>query len=211
MLKVTAPGMEALTVPTVYPANAAELPQVAVTVWGDECQAIEVIGTKGSEWFCRYLQVPGLRFVRMKDDCVRKTDAKYAPNGQSSFADGFPFLLASVSSLEFVNERIAQPITQARFRPNIIVEGAAPFAEDTWEKIRFHGVRPTAANTNASVSTLDMGVVKPCARCTIPNIDPETAVSHPEREPSRSMRSFRSGAAIGLSNDKWGKEVSLPQ
>lgn len=191
--------------PTVYPANADTLQQLAVTVWGDTCQAIEVIGPKGSEWFSKFLQIPGVHFVRMKDDWVRKTDAKYAPNGQSSFADGFPFLLASVSSLQYTNERLSQPITQARFRPNIIVEGAAPFAEDTWEKIRFHNVRST---TNPGVTTVDMGVVKPCARCTIPNIDPETAVPSPEREPSRSMISFRSGEAAGFTNEKWRREAS---
>lgn len=207
--------METLTVPTEYPADDTTLPQLTVTVWGDECQAIEVLGAKGSDWFCRFLQVSGARFVRMKDDFVRKTDATYAPNGQSSFADGFPFLLASTSSLQYANERLAEPVTQARFRPNIIVEGAAPFAEDTWEKIRFHDVfrstsvitTATSVGSPAGVTTMDMSVVKPCARCTIPNIDPETAVPHPQREPSRSMMGFRSGTAIGLANEKWGKQV----
>jgi len=147
-----------------------------------------------------------VRFVRMKDDCVRKTDATYAPAGQTSFADGFPFLLASESSLNFTNEHIKEPITHARFRANIIVQGTSPFVEDTWEKIRFHGVKYLTGATG--VSTVDMSVVKPCARCTMPNIDPDTAVPDANREPSRSMQAFRSGSAIGLKNEKWGKQVS---
>lgn len=205
MLKVNAPGMKTLVIPTAYPKNSAELDVLPVSVWGDECEGIEVLGKEGSLWFETYLGVSGVRFVRMKDDCVRKTDATYAPTGQTSFADGFPFLLASESSLEYTNAHITEPITHARFRANIIVQGTSPFAEDTWEKIRFHGVQYPSTHTGAS--TVDMSVVKPCARCTIPNIDPDTALPDANREPSRSMQAFRSGTAIGLKNEKWGKQV----
>ena len=207
MLKVNAPGMKTLVVPTTYPQNSAELAVLPVDVWGDQCEGIEVLGKEGSAWFETYLGVVGARFVRMKDDCVRKTDAKYAPAGQTSFADGFPFLLASESSLNFTNEHIKEPITHARFRANIILQGTSPFIEDTWEKVRFHGVKYLAGN--AGLSTVDMSVVKPCARCTMPNINPDTAVPDANREPSRSMQAFRSGNAIGLKNEKWGKQVSL--
>jgi len=208
VLKVNAPGMKTLVVPVAYPTNTSELEVLAVDVWGDECQGIEVLGKEGSTWFETFLNVPGVRFVRMKDDCVRKTDAKYAPAGQTSFADGFPFLLASEASLDHVNKNISEPITHARFRANIILQGTEPFVEDTWERVRFHDVK--YLNTaDAHKTTVDMSVVKPCARCTMPNIDPDTAVPHPTREPSRSMQAFRSGSAIGLKNEKWGKQVRV--
>jgi uncharacterized protein YcbX len=170
-----------------------------VTVWGDVCQGVEALGEKDCDWFERYLNAPGVRLVRMKEDCVRRTEEQYAPNGQTGFADGFPFLLASESSLEYTNARLAEPITHARFRPNIIVRGSEAFDEDRWEKVRFHGVKYMNSQ-DSGLGSVDMSIVKPCARCTIPNIHPETATPHAEREPSRSMMAFRSGGAIGLAN-----------
>jgi uncharacterized protein YcbX len=60
-----------------------------------------------------------------------------------------------------------------RFRPNFVVRGAAPFAEDTWGHFRigesyFYGV-------------------KPCARCVMTTIDQETR----RRAASRSRRWLR--------------------
>ena len=206
---VNAPGMETLLVPIAYPTGKLET--IDVTVWGDECQGVEALGSEGNQWFSTYLKTSGVKFVRMKDTCVRKTDEKYAPDGQTSFADGFAFLLASVESLEFVNSRLAEPLTQERFRPNIIVRGGGAFEEDRWERIRFHDVNSTnsSSSSNTGSSTMEMSVVKPCARCTIPNVDPATGVPHPQREPSRSMQAFRSGAAIHFKNPKWRKEVRL--
>ena len=155
--------METLLVPTAYPTDAEcrNIAVLQVNVWGDNCEAIEVLGAVGSEWFSRYLSKVsgGVRFVRMKDDCVRRTDSTYAPLGQNSFSDGFPFLLASESSIADVNVQLGNSaaaaadkdnklITLERFRPNIVVSGAAPFAEDTWERIRFHGVTNSSASSS---------------------------------------------------------------
>lgn len=198
-MQVNAPGMETLTIPL---SPSPSMGEIDVTVWGDTCKATIV----EDKWFSTYLNTPGLRLVRMKDDFVRKTDSKYAPEGQTGFADGFPFLLAAEESLQLVNSKLAEPITQARFRPNIIVRGGRAFEEDQWEKIRIHGVK---YGSNSPLGTVEMSVVKPCARCTIPNVDPEKGVAHPQREPSRSMLGFRSGEAIGFSNAKWQKQVRL--
>jgi uncharacterized protein YcbX len=201
--------MSTLIVQTACPSvSSSNVSTRDVTVWGDVCQAVEALGAENADWLERYLNTPGVRLVRMKEDYVRRTEAKYAPNGQTGFADGFPFLLASESSLEYTNARLAEPITHARFRPNIVVRGSEAFDEDRWEKIRFHGVK-FLNSQEKGLGSVDMSVVKPCARCTIPNIHPDTAVPHAEREPSRSMQAFRSGGAIGLANEKWGKQVRL--
>jgi uncharacterized protein YcbX len=51
-----------------------------------------------------------------------------------SFADAFPLLLASTGSLAQLGERLAaegeQPVPMNRFRPNVVVDGAEPWAED---------------------------------------------------------------------------------
>jgi uncharacterized protein YcbX len=57
----------------------------------------------------------------MHDQNIRPVDPKYAPNGQTSFADGFPFLIAAEECLQDLNTRLLQPMTMERFRPASIV------------------------------------------------------------------------------------------
>jgi uncharacterized protein YcbX len=128
----------------------------------------------------------------MPDSSVRKTDTTYSPNGQTAFADGFPFLLASKESLGALNEKLDVPVEMRNFRPNIVVEGCSPYEEDVWHEI--------------SINSLRMKLVKPCARCKIPTVNPDTGTMDPNNQPSRSMKTFRSGAAIGLENKKWAVE-----
>ncbi|KAJ1429664.1 hypothetical protein B484DRAFT_430838 [Ochromonadaceae sp. CCMP2298] len=212
-LIVTAPGMAQLVVPTLFPTTVEGMQTVKCTVWGDACEGIEILGAQGSCWFSTYLKTPHLKFVRMTDS-VRPTDPEYAPKGQTSFSDGFPFLLASKSSLSSTNKKLKlsstsvkfDPLTMARFRPNIVVSGSKAFAEDTWDLLRVAVKTHTGA-----ASSLDMSVVKPCARCTIPNINPATAQVSEDREPSRSMLKFRSGEAAGFSKESWKKQLFFGQ
>jgi len=52
-----------------------------------------------------------------------------------------------------------------------------------------------------------MTVVKPCDRCKVPTIDPATGLFDENNEPTRTMKSFRSGKALGFTNDKWQERV----
>jgi uncharacterized protein YcbX len=63
-----------------------------------------------------------------------------------------------------------------RFRPNVVVAGAAaPYAEDGWGRVW------------AGEVALDL--VKPCARCVMTTVDPETA--HGGAEPLRTLSGYR--------------------
>jgi uncharacterized protein YcbX len=62
-----------------------------------------------------------------------------------------------------------------RFRPNIVVAGSKPHAEDEWEQIR--------------VGEVDVDVVKPCARCVITTVD--IATGQPGKEPLRTLSTYR--------------------
>lgn len=192
-MQVDAPEMPTLSVPLRSCQTNIE---VTASVWGNECQTIQVLTDEGNKWFENYLGAPSVRLVKMKDDFVRHTDANYAPKGQTSFADGFPFLLASEDSLHYLNQRLPRPITLERFRPNIIVKGCKPFGEDRWTSICI-GAQKTILN-----------IVKPCSRCQIPNIDPATGIPDEDSQPSKSMKAFRTGEAIGFENKKWSGAVS---
>jgi uncharacterized protein YcbX len=165
-------------------AGAVRLPRVLsdgartrVIVWGDAVEAIA--HDEASRWASAWLE-QDVRVVSMPDDALRPVSAKHAREGDVvSFADGFPLLVASTSSLDDLGARIAAgggaPVPMARFRPNVVIEGAEAWAEDRWERIAIGGVVLRAP--------------KPCERCVITTIDPATATT--EREPLRTLATFR--------------------
>jgi uncharacterized protein YcbX len=149
-------------------------PRRRVGVWRDEVEAIDC-GAEASDWISDYL---GSRasLVYMPDDSLRAVNPAHARAGDVvSFADGYPLLLASTSSLDDLNGRLDRPVPMNRFRPNIVVSGSPPWAEDDWTQIR--------------VADVPVRVVKPCRRCVITTTDQSTA----ERgvEPLRTLATFR--------------------
>jgi len=200
LLELNAPGMPTITVPLRANSVSTNQEIIKVIVWDDECDAVEV-DSQVNAWFSEFLEAPGLRLVRMTESFIRQTEIKYAPLGQASFSDGFPMLLASQEGLDELNRRLPTPVTIARFRPNIVVSGCSiPFEEDTWSSIQFQ-----TADQHQKV--VDMAVVKPCARCPIPNLDPETGLSDGSNQPTATLKTFRTGKDLSLPEETWKREV----
>ncbi|KAF2493334.1 hypothetical protein BU16DRAFT_528644 [Lophium mytilinum] len=120
------------------------------------------------------------------------------------FADLFPVLVGSEKSIAELNTRLAAQdedvIGVTRFRPNILVDGVEPWAEDRWKTLR---IVPAAAAASDAASTfyanvmhelvsesVVLDVVARCARCHVPNVDPETAVEH-KRQPWDTLMKYR--------------------
>lgn len=169
-LQLSAPGVEPITVPLQGGGT-----EIEVIIWRDRCAAIDQ-GDVVAQWLNAFLGVD-CRLVRMADDWVRPVDPAYAqPADRVGFADGYPLLLASESSLADLNSRMSQPLPMNRFRPNIVVQGAAPFEEDSWRTIR--------------IGALTLRVAKPCARCVIPNVDQARGVADGP-EPLATLATYR--------------------
>ncbi len=153
---------------------SADLARRSVTVWEDQCRALDC-GDQAAEWLSQFLDME-CRLVFFPEDEVRQVDPAYAaPGDRTAFSDGFPILLISQASLNDLNRRLAMPVSMRRFRPNLVVAGCEPFAEDKWKKIR--------------IGEITFRIVKPCSRCIVPNIDPDTAEK--SAEPNRTLSSFR--------------------
>jgi len=147
---------------------------VTVQVWDDTAEALTV-SDEADAWLTRQLDME-LRLVIMPDSTERKADPRYARHNENvSFADGFPYLVISQASLDDLNSRLAEPIEMRRFRPNFVIGGTEPFAEDQWKHITIGG--------------LHFEVVKPCARCVLTTINPETAEKG--SEPLKTLATYR--------------------
>ena len=174
-LQISAPGMSKLNVPLI--SNRSE--RVTVEVWGDVCQAISV-GKKYDDWLTQFLNID-CRLVYMPDDAKRPVEhGALGPDSLVSFADAYPYLLISEASLSGLNQRLKEkgdePVTMSRFRPNLVVTGVSqPHAEDTWQQIR--------------IGKAIFDLLKPCARCSIPNVDPHTGGRG--KEPTQTLSTYR--------------------
>lgn len=181
-LRLEAPGMEPIEV-AVPPADAL---RQRVVIWKDEVEAA-VCQPAAHAWLQRYLGLSA-RLVHMDAAARRPVSPTHAmPGDEVSFADGYPLLLISQAALDGLNDRLARPVTMARFRPNIVVAGAGAHAEDGWRRIR--------------VGATEFDVAKPCTRCVFTTVDPATMTRDPDGEPLRTLTGYRrtpSGVTFGM-------------
>ena len=141
----------------------------------DESDGV-LVDLRADRWFSGLLG-RDVRLVWFPNECSRRIAPEFVPAERyTNFNDGFPLLIASQASLDALNTRLEHPVTWERFRPNIVMEGdLEPHAEDGWKTIR--------------LGTLELRIVKPCARCAIIMTNPETAER--EREPMRTLATYR--------------------
>ncbi len=175
-LLLHAPDMLPLALPLAVQGTPRQ-----VKVWDDEVAALDQ-GDAAAHWFEAAVGQP-LRLVRFDPAQRRLSDPAWSAGveAENAFSDGFPLLVASTASLAELNARLAArgqpPVTLERFRPNLVLDGL----ED--------------ANGEDFIDTLELDggvrlkLVKPCVRCSIPNVDPATG----ERghEPGDTLAGYR--------------------
>jgi uncharacterized protein YcbX len=169
-LTVSAPDMPDLQVPL----QPADEDLVDVSIWGDTNRGA-LVGEEADRWFGEFLKLP-CRLVSKPDDDLRFVDSIYAQSGdQVGFADGFAFLLISEASLEDLNGRLEDPLPMNRFRPNLVVRGCGPYAEDGWSRVR--------------IGDVSFRVAEACPRCAITTTDQKTGTRG--KEPLRTLATYR--------------------
>ena len=179
-LRLKAPGMLQLDVPFESEGDV-----IKVRIWNDEVAAVTQ-GDIADAWFSQFLG-RRCRLMRFDPEAKRISNQKYtgALTAPYKFADAFALLVCSTASLADLNTRLAakgqSPITIERFRPNIVLEGVEAFDEDYIDFMTIGDARLQA--------------VKPCVRCTVPNVDPATGEA--EFEPGATLASYRNDARAG--------------
>ena len=172
-LRLSAPGQDAIAVASPDP----EGPSLSVTVWRNVVAARDC-GDAAATWLSEAIGAP-VRLVHMPDpERARPVDPDFSDAGDTvTFADGFPLLVTTLASLGDLETRLGRGVGMDRFRANLVVEGAEPWAEDGWRQLAVGGVRFEGR--------------KDCARCAVTTVDQETGERSPETEPLRTLASFR--------------------
>ena len=141
-----------------------------VRVWNDEVSAYD-IGDLAAQWFSDFLARP-LRLVRFDPEQRRLSSRDWTGDieAENTFADGFPILVSSTASLVELNQRLVAQgeaaVTMARFRPNLVLDGLDAHGEDHLDEIIF----------TTGDGPIRLKLVKPCARCTIPDVEPASGM-----------------------------------
>jgi uncharacterized protein YcbX len=167
--------------------NAADMPALQlplrlagpsrpVTVWNDECLAIDA-GDEAARWVSTLI-ARSCRLVQFDPARERFSDPRWsgpikAPN---RFTDGFPILVIGTASLEDLNRRLAESLPMERFRPNLVIDGLAPYEEDRLAELR--------------IGTVTLRLVKPCTRCIITTTDQQSGERRGP-EPLQTLKTYR--------------------
>lgn len=152
-------------------------------------------------WLSDRLERP-VRLVWQSDPTVRPIaeDRGGLAGDSLSLADAGPLLLASEASMAQLNRWIAadaeladvadidpfdisdasaarsfEPLDIVRFRPNVVIDGEAPFAEDRWVTLR--------------IGEVEFRTTMICDRCVMTTIDPVTLAGG--KEPIRTLARHR--------------------
>lgn len=170
-------GMVDVAVPDAM-AEAGE-----IVIWRDHVR-VRMASADADAFVSAALGRP-LRLAFLDDPAARPIDPAYALAGETvNLADGFPLLVATRASLDDLNGRLMHPLQMRRFRPNIVIDGAAAWAEDRWRRLRIGG--------------LELRIAKPCARCTITTLDPLSGAKLHGDEPLPTLRAFHRAANGGI-------------
>ncbi|MDJ0367102.1 MOSC domain-containing protein [Hymenobacter sp. H14-R3] len=180
--------------PLYIPFEATSDKTLFVSIWDDMVFAWR--GTPAAdEWLSEALGQP-CKLVYMSDMARREVEPdqpELNPAGTLvSFADGYPYLLATEESLAKLNEQLAEPVPMNRFRPNLIVRGALADAELQWTDFQINGQAFRS--------------VRGCGRCVVVTIDQATAQKNAASEPLRTLATYRKPASKVL----FGQNVTGP-
>jgi uncharacterized protein YcbX len=159
-------------------------------IWKDSPKSLTIASTENEdEWIQElrfYLGITNhLALFRVcKDDlrevyrCApRKEELGY--QSQVGFQDAYPLHLLNLASVHDIGRKLskdAPPLGALNFRPNIVITGGTPYAEDSWKRIR--------------IGEYQYYVACRTVRCLLPNVNPATGIKHGS-EPNKTLKTYR--------------------
>jgi uncharacterized protein YcbX len=180
VLRLAAAGAASLVVPPTPP----DAPFEDVVVWHSSVRGVDQ-GDAAAMWLSAHLGAD-VRLVRFHPSKPRACNPDYVGNSgaHTLYADGYPILVIGAASLDDLNVRLAAKGSPAlpmnRFRPNVVIAGLDPYAEDHLDTL-----------TSGDVT---LRFVKPCTRCQVTTTDQATAKVG--FEPLSTLSTYRRNDAL---------------
>ncbi|KAF6023961.1 ycbX [Bugula neritina] len=183
-----------LTVPLGFPNYDPS--QVKAVMWfdGSRKKFVEV-GEDASDWFSKYLNKEAL-LVTTHPDLMSEVNPQLTYSEAArverhkgtrvTFEGTHPYLLISQNSIDDLNTRISEHVTNDSFRGNIVLSGSAEltplhaYEEEKWKRIRI--------GAEAMMHT-----EKPCSRCPTIQIDFEKLELRKNKEPTTTLLRYHRG------------------
>eukprot|EP00746_Dinoflagellata_sp_MGD_P017173 gnl/MRDRNA2_/MRDRNA2_139225_c0_seq1.p1 gnl/MRDRNA2_/MRDRNA2_139225_c0~~gnl/MRDRNA2_/MRDRNA2_139225_c0_seq1.p1 ORF type:complete len:335 (-),score=68.91 gnl/MRDRNA2_/MRDRNA2_139225_c0_seq1:110-1114(-) len=173
---VSKEGMASLKVPS---CGTGVIHKVDMIFTGDA--DVEDMGDEAAAWFREALGQENVRLCRVVGE--RQADPQYG-TGFLTGSDGFSVLVTSEESLAKLADKSGLGFVAERMRPNLVVAGCPAHDEDRWSSLHW-----TQRDASA-----ELVLVKPCARCKMPSVDPAKGVFGPD--PLKALTSYRSGKIL---------------
>ncbi|WP_162799368.1 MOSC N-terminal beta barrel domain-containing protein [Nocardioides sp. 616] len=179
-LHLRAPGQPTLSVDVPRGGRLTDF-----TMFSEHLQGVPA-GAAADAWFRSLSGRDDLSLLWCDDPTRRRlANDRATPHDHTGYADAAPVSLVSRASLALLNEWIVQgaeqrqeepePVSVQRFRPNVVVDGDEPFAEDGWEAVQIGEVRFRVAGQ--------------ISRCVITTVDPQALTRG--KEPLRTLARHR--------------------
>ncbi|CAH1637658.1 unnamed protein product [Spodoptera littoralis] len=206
VLTLEHPNMEKLHV-NLAEIVALQKPKTAV-VWGDPVPVYDC-GWEVSEWFSRLIDRSPLNFrlVYYASENCRKLRGntnkvyKFRKEDTGALPDETSFNLVNEASVDDLNTRLSDcKVSTKNFRPNFVLKGAKPYDEDNWKFVK--------------IGENVFEIIKPCLRCVLTTIDPETGIRNANTEPLQELKKYRQltnpeERKSGGSSPKMGLQMAL--
>ena len=158
-----------------------EGPLREVQVWRSVCAAFDA-GDEVADFLSVWRGRP-LRLVRFDQRRARLANHDWTGGRDvpTLFPDGYPLLVLSEASIADLSARVGRDLPVQRFRPNLLLGGIAPYAEDEIDELVAGGAR--------------IRLTKACTRCVITTVDPVRGERDGE-EPLRTLKKYRHDATL---------------
>ena len=170
-----------------------------VKVWSHETVALDA-GDAAAAWLAARLGMSAarVRLVRFHPNLRRDCNRRYAGEGgaHTFFADGYPLLITSLSSLADLNDRMGRDVSNAmpmnRFRPNVVIGGLPAWDEDHLDTL--------------CIGEVLLKLAKPCVRCQVTTTD-QMSGARLSDEPLNTLARFRNNPDLGGVTFGWNAVV----
>lgn len=165
----------------VAPPNGEPQP---VRIWRDDCFG-KVANEEVNQWLTQAAGSPApLTLVEFDYGHSRPTDTQRFGPYSTYFADAAPLLVANNAALIALNEHLHKQgraaVDMRRFRPNIVVEGLAAFAEHNYSQLQ-HSTLP-----------ITIALRDHCQRCSVITVDQTTGIPSKDTSPFRELAQINS-------------------